>query len=267
MYKRDVSSTVSIVISILVFILAGCAGNAIESVQPTGTPVPPVVTDTPLPTPTTKPEPTATLVPNDNFNDNAINNLMWTVGTDGVGPKIEETNSGLEIFLPATSTIGSNKSFSAGYFSKFHLVGDFDIEVEYQILKWPRNNGVSVGLVVLPGGTVERARWGGPEQGENYITNYFQTAPGEIFDIAGETRTKDLWGKLRLTRIGDEMTGYFFRSGEWVAVRRGKVDTAPVEVSLVVWSGDKNYISNSSSNDIQVTFDNFIVNQGDVIWP
>jgi len=193
---------------------------------------------------------------------------MWSIHLEGVGPTLQETDGRLEIFLPATSTgAGINKVFSTGYWSKFHLVGDFDIEVEYQILKWPKNNGVSIGLSVLPGGSVERARWGGPEQGESYGTNYFQSAPGEIYDLGGETRTKDFWGKLRLTRIGDEMTGYYFRSGEWIALRRGKVDTSPVEVSLLVWSGDKNYISKSPSNDIQVIFDNFIVNQGNLTWP
>ena len=254
-------------------------GTMVGVQPPTVIPTEPLPTDEPLPTatskPTATPQPTATptkkptLSPNDNFDDDKINFNLWDYHIWGDGPKVVESNKRIEINVPANSSkvkVGNEYSFGAGYASKFRIVGDFDIEIEYKIIKWSSSAGASVSLGVFPGGSMERATTGGSDPFNSYLTNYSQDAPGTIFDIAGTTYTRDLWGKLRLTRIADEMIGYFFRSGEWVAIRRGKVDPGSVKVYLLSFN-HANSSNSSPINDIQVEFDNFIVNQGQVIWP
>jgi len=82
-------------------------------------------------------------VTKDDFNDNKINSSLWKSYTVGSGPTVAERNKRLEITFPANS---SGDLFGAGYTTVCTLTGDFDIQVDYSLLTWPKENGVRVGM-------------------------------------------------------------------------------------------------------------------------
>jgi hypothetical protein len=203
----------------------------------------------------------------DDFNDNSINTFLWTVFQGGSGPTIAETNLRLEIAHPAES---AGDIFFAQYISVCQLRGDFDIQADYLLLTWPSANGVRVGLNIDPGtgtdpGTdlTERSSFGDPtadhpgEPRQVYLTHY---ADG----VQGITATSDLSGKLRVVRSGSILTGYYFSSGNWVAIHTGPADTtADVRFILGSWSHDLLFTEQA----VKLAFDNVIVNQGLLICP
>ena len=93
----------------------------------------------------------------DDFDDNVINSSIWTASVSGSGPTIAEVNQRLEISLPGGSQDGSGSIFSANCTNRCTLSGDFDVQVDYQVMTWPTANGVPVGLSASGGaGVVER---------------------------------------------------------------------------------------------------------------
>lgn len=96
---------------------------------------------------------------------------MWQVFYDG-GTGASETNGRLEITFPA---ISSGYSFAAGYQSKFLLVGDYDMQVKYDLLAWPATNGVRIGFSTV-NSAVERVSCGsleGYSPKEAYVADGF----------------------------------------------------------------------------------------------
>ncbi len=171
----------------------------------------------------------------------------------GGGATIAETNQRVEIFFPYTSVMPS-----AGYTSKCTMSGDYDVQVDYQLLVWPPQNGVRVGLAATPGGITERVSYGANDP----------SGPSEVYlrDFGagpfGTTGTGDTSGKLRLVRTGSTLTPYYYSSA-WVALPSGATSTAPAVIALNVWSDDSHF----TGHDVRVAFDNFIVNAGTVSCP
>ncbi len=155
----------------------------------------------------------------DDFNDNTINPLLWKSFIIGYGPTIAETNQRLEINIASYSADDpSLGAFFAGYSSVCNIRGDFDIQVDYNLLTWPYANGVRVGLGAIRNnvgnpppdtfGTVERTSFG--------YSNDFPGYPREVYltDFSDGwivTETTDQSGKLRLMRSGNILTQGFPR--------------------------------------------------------
>ena len=78
----------------------------------------------------------------DDFNDNVINTSLWGVMHQG-GTTVAETNQRLEITFPTTA---HGSQFTAGLQITQVISGDFDFQVDYQLLEWPVGNGVRVGI-------------------------------------------------------------------------------------------------------------------------
>ncbi len=197
----------------------------------------------------------------DDFNDNTLDPLLWTVSEGGIGPTITETNQRLEIASPEDSMDGPDGMCFAQYTSVCLLRGDYDVQVDYQLLTWPPGNGVRVGLNTQIG-TTERDSFGTPadfggQPREVYLTHF---ADG----FQGMTRTTDLSGKLRQARSGNTVTGYYYSiSGDWVAIHTGPAAMDDVNFSLASWTHDYAFIDQA----VKVAFDNVIVNQGQLICP
>lgn len=191
----------------------------------------------------------------DDFGDDAINSI-WAATIFGSDPTVAETNQRLEITFPANS---AGDSFGAGYVSKCQLRGDFDIQVDYSLLVWPSSNGIRIGLGLGIANVVERVSFG---------IDDFPQYPREVYlthfsnGVQAITSTNDQTGGLRLVRSGNSLTGYY-DSGTWTALNSAYVTTSDVPFSIRSWGHDRNF----RDQGVKIAFDNFIVNQGQLICP
>lgn len=142
----------------------------------------------------------------DNFNDNFINPSMWAVEIWNPGPTVAEANGRLEITIPADTV---DDVFAALYL-KYIMNGDFDQQVDFDLLTWPAGNGVSIGLGSSFLFNVYRKSYspaeGGPK--EEYLISCLG---GTLNNIP----TTDTSGKLRLTRTGTRMEGFYWQNNDW----------------------------------------------------
>ncbi|MEZ4653762.1 MAG: SdrD B-like domain-containing protein [Candidatus Eisenbacteria bacterium] len=197
----------------------------------------------------------------DDFNDDTIDSLFWTPRLVGDGPAIAEINHRLELTIPANSAETDDDYFWSGLDGVCQVRGDFDIQVDYQLLVWPTSSGVRVGLGVGGGGVIDRASLGANDiPWVAWRESYFTGFVGQ--DLVPET-TCDLSGTMRLTRSGDTLTGYYLSLGSWVAISSAEVTTADMSMHISAWSHDPYF----TDHEVQVSFDNFTVNQGQIVCP
>jgi hypothetical protein len=201
----------------------------------------------------------------DNFNDNSIAGSIWAPGTSGSGSQVNETNQRLEV-SHAASAAGS--LFGAAYNSVCTLQGDFDMEVDYQLVTWPptvSGNGSGIRVTLATQGAqsalMERVSFGSatkdfPGQPRNQYVTHFSDG------VQGFTPTSDSSGKLRLVRSGTTVTGYRF-SGGWIAIDSGPISTADVGFTLSSFSGDPAFTDQA----VVIAFDNFVLTQGQLVCP
>ena len=195
----------------------------------------------------------------DNFN--SANRPRWNTLTDGLGPESAETNRRLEIELPADSIespVSLFGGFSVSYLSVCRLQGDFDIRVSYAVLEFPALNGVRVGLGVEERGQFSRA------VERTSFSQHDALPPGEVYltDFGGVTQvpTTDTQGKLRLTRQGNMLTGYFFddNSGDWQSISSAAYTTNDVLFSIAAWSQSSYF----DDKRVKVAFDQVVIERG-----
>lgn len=205
----------------------------------------------------------------DDFDDQTVNTHLWTRNVQGVGPTVAELNGRLEIRLPPTSIEDPTlRVLRGGYSSVCQLRGDFDIQVNYQLLDWPFSNGVRVGLGTGLGAT-ERTSFGlaadfpGEPRRETYLT-HFQDG------LVSIVSTTDTVGTLRQVRVGNTVSGYYRQGQEWVPIGSAAAPTTDVGFSLSAWSHAYAF----SGSDVRVAFDDITLNAGEVIcsplrsaWP
>lgn len=169
-------------------------------------------------------------------------------------------NSRLVITLPgdASSPYSDYCPFSSGVQSIFQLQGNFDVQVDYELLPdnngiIPQHTGVYAGLCV-PQGNVARASLGD----EMYFSQFAAGTYGWVI-------TSDTKGTLRMTRSTKKgqsvIQGWFLLpNGKWQPMLSGS-DTSNLNVSLSAWSFNPSFIH----QDVSIAFDNFVVNSGTVI--
>lgn len=191
----------------------------------------------------------------DLFNDNSTNPHMWSTLVGGVGPTIQEVNQQVEIALPAYSH-GSSQSvapygshdFGAAYISQFTATGDFDTQIEFNLLGWPVANGVRIGTGLdIFFTAAERVSFGyASVNGEVYLTHFYDGVQGIIPTTASS-------GTLRVVRIGNQLSGFFKEGLDWKLIHTGPGPTGDGHLSLAVWSHDYEF----GDKDVLVAFDNF----------
>ncbi len=191
----------------------------------------------------------------DNFDDNVTDTSLWSVGQTG-GPAAVETNQRLEITLPANS---AGAKFSAAYYSACLLRGDFDIQVDYQLLTWPTTNGVRISLSTTMA-NMERVSFGsqndfagGPEV---YLADFAGT-------VMGTTTASGGLGKLRLQRVGTTVTGFYFMNDGWVAAASKSDPTYSQDTAFALgsWSHDPIF----ANQEVKLAFDNLTINAGELV--
>ncbi len=209
----------------------------------------------------------ATPVLKESFANNAFDSSMWKIFQQGTGPTVTTANQSLVITIPANSindpAIGG---FGAGIGSLCELRGNFDMQVAFQLLVWPQENGVRVGLGPSLGGrgasptpfAVERDSFSVYDtvQGEYYVTHMLD-------GVHGNNPTSDLTGYLRIARTGGFATGYYMNGSTWVQIHSGPVDAQDVGFAFAAWSHD--YLFSHQTE--KVAFSNFTLNSGQLLCP
>jgi hypothetical protein len=195
----------------------------------------------------------------DTFQGTVVNASLWTVDLIGWGPGYGQGGGQVAAFLPAYS---AGSVFGVGYSSHLRLRGDFDMQVDFSLPLWPAKSGVRVDLTAGTLGEVDRISFGSNEpgpQGEAYVTSFLREG-GTLY-----TATSDLTGKLRLVRSGPIVTGFRWdsRLGEWVLIHSGPAPTTDVSFGFGAWSQDNIF----ADQNVLVTFANFIVSQGTLVYP
>jgi hypothetical protein len=195
----------------------------------------------------------------DDFDDGLIDPSNWSVDVVGSGPTASEINGRLELYLPGSASAGAQGLIRAGYASRCKLRGDFDIRVSYALLGWPEANGTRLGLT--SGWSMERTSFGTAKD--------FPGRPREVYlvDIGGSVRnitaTSDVAGALRLTRIGNTLTGYRLEGTSWVAQHSAKGPAGDLPFSIAAWSDESVF----ADRDVLAAFDDFILSTGTLVCP
>jgi hypothetical protein len=194
----------------------------------------------------------------EDFNDDYIDPLLWTVQMYGSGPQLAETNQELEIFFPENSSGGD---FGFILISTWLLRGDFDVQVDFRLLTWPYQNGIRMamgiyenGLYQYPG--VERISFGQNDYNEGwevYLTNF---ADG----VHGITPTDHMTGTMRLVRTGALQTGYYLSAGQWVPIHTGPAPTGDVPFKVSAFSAYQ-----FTHQEVLAAWDNIVVREGEIV--
>jgi len=209
----------------------------------------------------------ATPVLKENFVNNAFNSSMWKTFQQGNGPMATTANQSLVITIPANSTNAPTiGGFGAGIGSLCELRGDFDMQVAFQLLVWPQENGVRVGLGPSLGG---RGAAPTPFAVERDSFSLYDTGHGEYYvthmldGVHGNNPSSDLTGYLRIARTGGFATGYYMNGSTWVQIHSGPVDAQDVGFAFAAWSHD--YLFSHQTE--KVAFSNFTLNSGQLLCP
>lgn len=113
-------------------------------------------------------------------------------------------NKSFQVTIPANDGV----SFLVGgleQYNQYELIGNFDVQVDFNLIAWPFGNWVSAGII-MPNFTVARYSPGNVDQ---YII--FFAPDQKWFNV----NTSDLQGKLRLNRTGNTVSGYYWQNNGW----------------------------------------------------
>ena len=175
-----------------------------------------------------------------NFSDQA----HWMYHVLGTGVRVKPSGNGFDVdYSPEAAGGGVS---AGGYISTFALRGDFTLDIDYALRKWPEENGVRLGVAVRP--FVGMCRASTPEWGEVYsfVAGPFVNPP-----------TDDEHGSLRLVREGGTLRGYYRSSPneEWVLAGSRSDDPVFAEdfqVRVASWTGN-----GSGGQAVSLTLSNF----------
>src|SRR2546425_2859631 len=139
----------------------------------------------------------------ESFDDNTRNVELWSLFHSGTGGFVQWANGRLEMSIVADGKPSNTEGLGAHVGANCLLRGDFDAEVEYQLLTWPAGNGVNAGInAFFTNGSITRT------------TNVFGDAyTSSIAPVFGAVPTSDQAGSVRLVRSGSTMTSYYRKGG------------------------------------------------------
>jgi hypothetical protein len=180
-----------------------------------------------------------------NFTNNTFSQNLFGFVTSGtpVTPVVAVFSNSLNVIVSAMS---SPESANAGLQGLFNLVGDYDIQVDFNLYNWPDSNVVNAGIIT-PGYRVVLINNGA----QNYYRVYFSES--DIHDVP----TADSSGRIRLTRAGDTISAYYldtYNSWQFLASKTDLLLAAPTGF-YIGGLVDNQFVSAA----VQVTFDNLKV--------
>ncbi len=201
----------------------------------------------------------------DDFSDGVIDPVIWEAPSHSPRTHVFETYGRLEISHSANAQNdpGGN-TWGAALDSRCELRGDFEIQVDFQLLDWPGGtpgtpgspygNGMRIALGT-DAGWLERTSFSRNEIDENY---YFGGDYGEI-DIVDIPQIPGyhLIGGLKLERAGNRLTASYQDSpgGTWVDIATHYAPSDPTRFMLNTWSHDEYF----ADRFVRIAFDDLNV--------
>jgi Tol biopolymer transport system component len=181
----------------------------------------------------------------DDFDDNVRDVDRWNLLHDGTGGFVSDVNHRVELTLAADAapSAGPFGGISVRYGFQCLLTGDFDAQVDYQLLDWPAASGATFQLhSFFEDGTVAR-------QSQVWGESYSGFVPPGSF---GVTPTTDTNGTLRLVRAGSDLKGYYKSGSSWIEVVSGTANHSPAVLTIELAS-----YGEFAHELVRVGFDNF----------
>jgi hypothetical protein len=168
----------------------------------------------------------------------------WDVSTIGTGPAAMEANGGVDLFIPATARGDPQQAnlIAVALKARCKLSGDFDLQIDYTLTTWPPRNGIRFGLVA---GSDTVLRTSNPVSSDN---TYSTTLSGHLFAVD----TTDKNGRLRLTRAGTTVSGYYLTNGNWVSIASAPAAAGAPAYTIQAWAETGNF----GGHDVRVNLKN-----------
>lgn len=164
----------------------------------------------------------------------------------------DERNGRFEVTIGANAVAGGAYNVIDGHLgTQCRFPGDFDAQVEYELVRWPFANGVNVGLAAFFA-NARVLRQSGP------TGDFYESWITPRFNQAGTATGTN--GALRLARVNGTITTYYRAGdGRWV-----KLDSAPAAGTAVIGPSAQSTNDRFGHTQVEVAFDNFVV-EGDAI--
>jgi len=198
----------------------------------------------------------------DTFSGNAIDPFWGRPFATGTGPTIGAVNGKLEVDVPSTTVNDPSTGYvTVGVAAACYLNGDFDVQVDYNLLQWPPASDVNLDFDtfdIVDGmyGDVHGMFVFDPGSGTGVSTHF----PGPINTFVS---APELSGSLRFVKVGSTLTAYRLVDGAWSALQSTSDTASLVDVNLNVFSN----ATLLSHPDVKVAYDNVRVNSGTFSCP
>lgn len=198
----------------------------------------------------------------DGFDGDRIDPFWGTPFVTGSGPSISETNGRLEVSMPSETLNDLLLGFAnVGVVAQCHLRGNFDIQVDYQLLQWPPQSGVNVDFdtfTVVDGGFGDTyGMFVFDPGGGTGISTHF---PGPLNTFVS---APELSGSLRFVRVDTTLTAYRLTAAGWSELQSTSDPVDEVAMNLNMFSNALQF----SHPDVKVAYDNFGVSSGTFSCP
>ena len=206
----------------------------------------------PAATPTTE-RPAGPPLVDDAF-DGPVDDSFWHPAILGEGPQVAQRNGRVEMFLPASATpYGTYRQIAGQYEVRCKFPGDFDAQVDFDLVQWPPGNGVSATLSA----TIEK----GKVAPYDIYPQIFRRSLGDqehyqsavILDES-VVPTEDRQGRLRIARRNNIFATYYWKRQRWVAVDSAKLPGTAAIAFATITNGNE-----WGRLDVTVAFDNFVL--------
>jgi hypothetical protein len=202
----------------------------------------------------------------DNFNDNKIDSSRWLTSLVGNGPTVKETNQRLEIVIPSNSLSRTSNSSEviAGITSTCQLRGDFDFQIDYELLSWPPSNGAFVVLTAQRESVAEKHLKSFQNTERMSLPHLPRDVYATDFDdgLYKVNATSDMSGKLRIVRSGFTITGFYYISDHWVPINSAR-EGAHADINMKPIAYTKHGLF--ANKQVKIAFDNAILNKGHLV--
>jgi len=207
----------------------------------------------------------------DNLHNTTLDSSHWKVGKLNVVGSVSPTGQGLQFTLSLRNVANF---FAETVWLTCRIRGDFSAQIGFQLLDWPANNGIGLGIGVRPqalplGSTTlhgvtgkQRSTRAAIAELVNLKRNQDSSQPGGGNFYLGEfngnrtflTPTGRSSGILRITRVKDKFTAFYWDGRLWVPLGFWS-ETIKAEdewLALQLWGF-------TSSPNIKVTLENFSI--------
>jgi hypothetical protein len=181
-----------------------------------------------------------------------VDGSVWWVGRSGIGPTVDAVDGRLELGMPADARPDPGQTWiSANLQTRCRILGDFDVQVDYQLLEWPSSNGVHVDLDVADDRAMVRLNTGG-EAVVAWFPPWVASAPDD-----------ELSGSFRIRRRGSSIYGYALSARGWYEVSRGRFVGESAFVRLQIGAN----VNEFSKQRVRVAFDDMRISSGRLACP